>query len=81
MLEKISKGSNFIFASRYEKKGGSDDDTLLTFIGNKIFTLIGNIFFQLKLTDILFTYILGRTDKFKKLKLWILSCSLLFSLV
>jgi len=25
MLEKISKGFNFIFASRYEKNGGSDD--------------------------------------------------------
>jgi glycosyltransferase involved in cell wall biosynthesis len=70
MLKKISNNFDFIFASRYQGlKSGSDDDTLLTFIGNKIFTLIGNIFFQLKLTDILFTYILGRTYKFKKLKL------------
>ena len=30
----------FIFASRYEKNGGSLDDTVLTYLGNKIFTFI-----------------------------------------
>jgi glycosyltransferase involved in cell wall biosynthesis len=69
MLEKISKGSNFIFASRYEKNGGSDDDTLLTYIGNIIFTNLVKILFRIKISDILFTYILGETRKFKKLDL------------
>lgn len=59
----------FIFASRYISGGGSDDDDLITFIGNKIFTLIGKIFFKLKISDILFTYILGKTESFKNLKL------------
>ena len=69
MLKMSEKKNDFTFASRYLTKGGSDDDTFLTFIGNKIFTLIGNIFFNLKLSDILFTYILGKTNKFKNLNL------------
>jgi hypothetical protein len=45
------------------------NDSLLTYIGNKIFTLIGEIFFKLNISDILFTYIMGQTTKFKRLKL------------
>ena len=59
----------FVFASRYERTGGSLDDTFLTYIGNKIFTFIGNIFFKLKLSDILFTYVMGLTKNFNKLNL------------
>jgi glycosyltransferase involved in cell wall biosynthesis len=69
MLKKSIGGFNFIFASRYLKQAGSQDDTFLTLIGNKIFTLIGRIFFKLKLSDILFTFILGETQKFKNLNL------------
>ena len=38
MLELI-KNSNldFVFGSRYQNNSGSDDDTIITFIGNKIF--------------------------------------------
>jgi glycosyltransferase involved in cell wall biosynthesis len=69
MLKKSIQGFNFIFASRYLKQAGSDDDTFLTLIGNKIFTFIGRFFFKLKLSDILFTFILGETQKFRNLKL------------
>lgn len=69
MLKKSIQGINFIFASRYLKQAGSDDDTFLTLIGNKIFTFIGRFFFKLKLSDILFTFILGETQKFRNLKL------------
>ncbi len=69
MLKKALQGYDFVFASRYLKQGGSDDDTFLTLIGNKIFTFIGKFFFKLKLSDILFTFILGKTQKFKSLKL------------
>jgi glycosyltransferase involved in cell wall biosynthesis len=69
MLKKIKDKYHFIFASRYLTNGGSDDDTMLTFLGNKIFTLLGNILFNLKLSDILFTFVLGETIKFKKLNL------------
>ena len=68
MME-LCKNFQFIFASRYKKNAGSDDDTFLTMIGNFAFTLIGRIFFSLKITDILFTYVLGKTSAFKKINL------------
>ena len=69
MINYANKNYDFIFASRYEKFGGSKDDTALTYIGNKIFTFLGNFLFKLKISDILFTYILGDTKKFKELNL------------
>ena len=69
MLKKVLMGYNFVFASRYLKQGGSEDDTLLTLIGNQIFTFLGKLLFKLELSDILFTFILGETKKFKDLKL------------
>ena len=60
---------DFVFASRYEKGCGSDDDTFVTFIGNYIFTYLGKIFFKLKISDILYTYVMARTSCAKKLKL------------
>lgn len=63
------KNYNFVFGTRYEKNCGSDDDTLLTAIGNFFFTKIGNIFFNLNVTDILYTFVMGDTKKFKKLEL------------
>ena len=47
----------------------TDDDTFLTFIGNKIFSAIGNIFFKLNIDDILFTFVMGESQSFKDIKL------------
>ena len=61
---------DFLFASRYEKPGGgSDDDNFITTIGNFLFTGIGNLFFSLKISDILFTYVMGKSDSFKNLQI------------
>ena len=68
MLDKC-KLNDLVFCSRYEEGGGSDDDDIVTFIGNKIFTFIGNLFFRLNLSDILYTYIIGKTSSFKSLTL------------
>ena len=69
MLNLCKENRDFVFASRYMKEGGSDDDTLITKIGNFIFSMIGNIFFSLNISDILYTFLLGKTDSFKKLNL------------
>ena len=62
---------DFVFGSRYQKPGGgSDDDDLITSLGNFIFTLAGNILFNLKISDILYTFILGKTNSFRELKLY-----------
>jgi glycosyltransferase involved in cell wall biosynthesis len=65
----ICKNSDFVFSSRYSKKGGSDDDDLVTFVGNKLFTIIGNIFFSLNISDILYTYIMAKTSSINKINL------------
>ena len=71
MHNKISTTElDFIFASRYEKPlGGSDDDDIVTSFGNYFFTKLGNIFFSLKISDILFTYVIGDTRKFNMLNI------------
>ena len=58
---------DLVFGSRYEKNAGSEDDTIITFIGNKIFSFLGNFLFQLNLTDILYTYVLGKKTSFEQL--------------
>ena len=60
---------DFVFASRYEKNCGSDDDTIVTLIGNYIFTFLGKIFFKLEITDILYTFVMARASCAKELKL------------
>ena len=60
---------DFIFASRYEKNCGSDDDTIITSLGNFIFTLLGKIFFKIAVTDILYTFVMGKSEQAKRLHL------------
>jgi len=67
MLE--NEKNDFVFGSRYEKNSGSEDDTIVTYVGNKIFTTLGRLFFNLPITDILYTFVLGKTEKAKKLNL------------
>ena len=70
--EKIKLASNydFVFSSRYlNKDAGSEDDDLITLVGNYFFSFLGRLFFSLPISDILYTYILGRTTSFQKLDL------------
>ena len=64
-----SKNLDFVFGSRYQKNAKSHDDTIITSLGNFFFTKFGQIFFGLPITDILYTYVLGKTAKAKKLRL------------
>tara|TARA_B100000795_G_scaffold256850_1_gene229591 strand:- start:9325 stop:9996 length:672 start_codon:yes stop_codon:yes gene_type:complete len=68
MLE-LTKQFDFIFASRYLKNAKSDDDTVITFLGNYFFSTIGKIFFNVRLSDILYTFVLCNTKKTKLLNL------------
>ena len=64
-----AKSLDIIFASRYLKNASSEDDTIITFLGNKIFSLIGRFFFNLPISDILYTFIIGDTQKILSLNL------------
>ena len=68
MIKKTSK-YQFIFGSRYMKNGSSDDDTIITFVGNKIFTYLSKKLLKIKLSDVLLTYVLCNVIDFKKLRL------------
>ncbi len=69
MSKKLDQGMDFIFNTRYVHPGGSEDDTIITYIGNKFFTFICQILFRLNISDVLFTYVMGRAEAFKKLEL------------
>ena len=68
MLEKLENNFDFVFNTRYEKPGGSEDDTIITYIGNKFFTFMCKILFGLNISDVLFTYVMGRTKSFNNLE-------------
>ena len=57
--------NDFVFTSRYMFKGGSDDDTFVTFIGNKFFSKLGNILFSLRINDILYTFLMEKLSHLK----------------
>lgn len=66
---KHTQKNDFIFASRYLKGGSSEDDNIITLIGNFIFSLLGRTLLKVKLSDILYTFVLCNTKKFNSLKL------------
>ena len=67
LVQKIEGGTDqFVFATRYGKNSGSEDDTWLTFIGNRIFTNLGKILFKLKINDILHTFFICKTPSCMK---------------
>ena len=68
-MYKLIQSNDFVYTSRYENEGGSEDDTIITLIGNKIFSTLGNLLFSLNISDILYTYLMGKTECFKKLNM------------
>tara|TARA_B110000503_G_scaffold123868_1_gene189855 strand:+ start:566 stop:1246 length:681 start_codon:yes stop_codon:yes gene_type:complete len=68
MMRKTDR-SSFIFGSRYMLGGSSDDDTIVTYVGNKIFSFMTRVFLKIKISDVLLTYVLCNVAHFKKLKL------------
>ena len=70
MYKNINKNNyDIIFGSRYSKNGKSDDDTFVTFIGNYFFSTLGKVLFRLNINDILYTFVLGKTEKVNQIEL------------
>ncbi len=70
MLEKSqNENLDLVFGSRYEKGATSFDDDIITRIGNYLFTLLGNLFMKLNISDLLFTYIFAKTTKLNEMNL------------
>lgn len=63
----LEKNSDFVFAERYGNDASSLDDTILTYIGNRIFTNLGKFFFDIKINDILHTFFVCKNSSFRKI--------------
>ena len=63
----LISNNDFVYTSRYLPNGGSDDDTIVTFIGNKFFSKLGNLLFSLKINDILYTFLMEEQTHSKNL--------------
>jgi glycosyltransferase involved in cell wall biosynthesis len=68
-MYKLIQDKDFVYTSRYLQGGNSDDDTIITLVGNKIFSFLGKLLFSLNISDMLYTYLMGRTNSFNKLKI------------
>lgn len=68
LLEKIEQGYDLVLASRYLPEAGSDDDTLIHYIGNRFFTYLCNILYKTRISDSLYFFIAARKRVFEIIK-------------
>ena len=69
LVECIENGFDVAFASRYLPDSGSHDDTIIRFVGNKLFTFLINKIHGVKISDSLFLYVAAKKEVFKSLNL------------
>ena len=67
-LEKMNEGYDMVMASRYLKGGGSEDDSLLHYIGNRIITFTANLVHGTRFSDILYFYLAAKKEIFNKVE-------------
>ena len=67
-LEKIKEGYDMVMASRYMKGGGSEDDSLLHYIGNRIITFTVNLVHRTHFSDILYFYLAAKKEVFDRVE-------------
>lgn len=64
----VNEGYDIVFCSRYMKESGSDDDTFIRWLGNKIFSWALRAMFGVKISDALFFYALAKTEIYRDLE-------------
>lgn len=60
LISMVQNGNDFAFGSRYAKESGSEDDTFIRYIGNKIFTFLLRALHGVRLSDALFLYVVAK---------------------
>ncbi len=65
----LEEDCDIVQISRFGKNGVSEDDTLITAFGNRMFTFLVNTFFGGRLTDSLFGFKIIKKDVFNNLNL------------
>lgn len=68
LLAKVEEGYEYVMGSRYAPGARSDDDTLIRFIGNKLFTWLTNVLHGTDVTDSIYTYNAIPREAFFKIK-------------
>ena len=68
LLEKLNEGYDLVLASRYLKGGGSEEDTILHFIGNKFFTFLCNLLYKVNVSDVLYFFLVAKKEVFETIK-------------
>lgn len=63
----LNKKLDFVFGSRYLHGNRSDDDTIVTKIGNFFFSKLISLLFDFKTTDALFLFLFGKRNSFNQL--------------
>lgn len=69
LIEKINLNFDFVFASRYLNNEKSEDDTIVTKLGNFFFTKLVKILFRINTTDVLFFFVIGKKININNLNL------------
>lgn len=69
MLDGIRRGDDVVFCSRYLPQAGSDDDTVVRYVGNVFFTWLVRWLFGVRTTDSLFFYALAKRQVFDQIDL------------
>ena len=62
LVQRVQDGADLALGSRYLPESGSEDDTLIRYIGNKVFTWTLWKLYGVELTDALFFYMAIRRD-------------------
>ena len=76
----INKNLDLILGSRYKDGNKSADDTIIRLIGNKFFTKLCCILFNLEITDCLFHFPVCKTITYKNLNLKFRDFSICFEM-
>ncbi len=69
LIEKIRRGYEFVFASRYAPGGRSENHTFIYWIGNRFFTFLTNAVHGTNVTDALYFFVAIKKETFQKLRL------------
>ena len=67
LLARLQEGYDVALGSRYLPESGSEDDTMITYVGNKGFTFLMNLLFGLGMSDSLFFYAAIRRPVFESI--------------
>lgn len=68
LLKKLDEGYDIVLGSRYMKRAGSGDDTLIRWFGNWFFTKLTNLVWRMGVSDSLYLYTAVRREVIERME-------------